>query len=470
MIDVSQYDCIIIGAGLAGSQAALTCAKHELKVALFEMRPQKSSPAHHTDKAAELVCSNSLKSDVCINAAGLLKRELTLMGSELLEIARDVSVPAGGALAVDRALFSERVEDLLLASDLIDVIHEEVTSIEEMLVGVPVIVAAGPLCSDELAQSLKPYLGEGLNFYDAAAPIVATSSLDAERVFRASRYEKGEGDDYLNIALNEDEYRIFYDALVSAERVIEKDFEKKDLFNACQPVEEIARKGYDALRYGVMKPVGIDDPRTGRWPFALVQLRAETQTAEAYNLVGFQTNLTWPEQKRVFGLLPGLEHAEFERFGVMHRNTFLNAPLLQDISMSLKEEPKLFFAGQITGTEGYTEAIASGLLCALNVVALLRGKEPVVLPSCSAFGSLMAYAHDETIHNYQPMHVNYGIMEPLSMKVRGKRDRYKQYALRSIKALHKFLSERQEDFKFSPNFDLVSEQLISEIADFKLEK
>lgn len=467
MIDISNYDCCVIGAGLAGSQAALTCAKHNLRVALFEMRPQKTSPAHHSDKAAELVCSNSLKSDVCINASGLLKRELALLGSELLECAYKVSVPAGGALAVDRDLFSSCVEELLTSNERIDIIREEVTSLKEFLNKIPVIVAAGPLCSDELAKSLLPYIGESLNFYDAAAPIVETSSLNFDRVFRASRYGKGEGDDYLNIALDETEYQTFYEALISAERVIKKDFEKKDLFNACQPVEEIARKGYDALRYGVMKPVGIDDPRTGRWPFALVQLRAETSAAEAYNLVGFQTNLTWPEQKRVFGLLPGLENAEFERFGVMHRNTFMNAPRIQNINLSLKEIPELFFAGQITGTEGYTEAIASGLVCALNVIAYLKGSEPFIMPSESVFGSLMAYAHDEQTVDYQPMHVNYGIMAPLTMRVRNKRDRYKHYALRSIQSLHDYVKSRN-DLIFSQNANAVSRQILDEISDFQL--
>lgn len=470
MLDSSRYDVVIVGAGLAGSQAALTCARHGLRVVLYEMRPTQCSPAHHTDNAAELVCSNSLKSDVCINASGLLKRELALMGCELLDSARFSSVPAGGALAVDRAKFSASVEEKLSQCKLIDLVREEVTSIDELGLDVPIIIAAGPLCSEKLSDSLTPFLGTDLHFYDAAAPIVSAESLNRERVFAASRYGKGQGDDYLNIALNEEEYRVFYDALVSAERVIKKDFEKKDLFNACQPVEEIARKGFDALRFGVMKPVGIDDPRTGRWPFALVQLRAETRSCASYNLVGFQTNLTWPDQKRVFSLLPGLEHAEFERLGVMHRNTFMDAPRVQDISLALREQPQLFFAGQITGTEGYTEAIASGLLCALNVVAYLKGEDPLVLPAETAFGSLMNYAHDKATSDYQPMHVNYGIMEPLDIKVRNKRDRYKHYALRSIKALDALLAQREPSLMFAKNREETAEQIIDEIVHFQTQK
>lgn len=467
MTHIAQ-EVVIIGAGLAGSQAALTCAKHGLRVTLYEMRPGVSSPAHHTERPAELVCSNSFKSDVCINAAGLLKRELTILGGELLQFARECSVPAGGALAVDREAFSKRVGRALEAHPQITLIQREITSLEEFG-DTPIIVAAGPLASECLTQALVPYLGEGLHFFDAAAPIVAADSLDYNRVFRASRYDKGQGDDYLNIALNEEEYRVFYEALIDAERVIKKDFDKNDLFNACQPVEEVARRGYDALRYGIMKPVGIDDPRTGRWPYALIQLRAETKDARAYNLVGFQTNLTWPEQRRVFSLIPGLQQATFERLGVMHRNTFFDAPRLQNQDFSLKESPNLFFAGQITGTEGYTEAVASGLLCALNVVARLKGYEPLVLPQVSAFGALCFYAHSEETVDYQPMHVNFGIIPPLENRYKNKRLRYKHYALRSAEALKDWVSNLPNDIMVSENPKETSQQIIDEIARFEVE-
>lgn len=461
-------EVVIIGAGLAGSQAALTCAKHGMKVTLYEMRPQVSSPAHHTGKPAELVCSNSLKSDVCINAAGLLKRELTILGSELLELARETSVPAGGALAVDREAFSQSVQRAIESHPNITLVRREVISLTEFG-DTPVIVAAGPLASEGLTRALAPYLGEGLHFFDAAAPIVAADSLDYSRVFRASRYDKGRGDDYLNIALNEEEYRVFYEALIDAERVIKKDFDKNDLFNACQPVEEVAKRGYDALRFGIMKPVGIDDPRTGRWPFALIQLRAETKDAKAYNLVGFQTNLTWPEQRRVFCLIPGLQHATFERLGVMHRNTFFDAPRLQNADFSLKNAPNIFFAGQITGTEGYTEAIASGLLCALNVVARAKGHKPFVLPQATAFGSLCAYAHSEETVDYQPMHVNFGIIPPLEKRYKSKRLRYKQYALRSVEALKEWATNLPCDIVVSENPKETSQQIIDEITRFEVE-
>lgn len=466
----SHPDVVIVGAGLAGSQAALTCASHELSVLLYEMRPKKKSPAHHTEYAAELVCSNSLKSDVCINAAGLLKRELTLLGSEVLAQAYHKRVSAGGALAVDREEFSEAVDDLLRENPLITCINEEFDSFDLIPDGVPAIIAAGPLCSQKLSEALQPFVGNSMNFFDAAAPIVQADSLDNSRVFSASRYGKGEGDDYLNVAMNKEEYDLFYNELIQAERVNKKEFEKNDLFNACQPVEEIARKGYDALRYGVMKPVGVDDPRTGRWPFALVQLRTETRNRHAYNLVGFQTNLTWSEQKRVFRLIPGLEHVEFERFGVMHRNTFVNAPVVQRIDLSLKSAPLIYLAGQITGTEGYTEAIASGLLAGLNVVARIKGMEPFVLPEETVLGSLMKYAHDEHTVDYQPMHVNFGIMTPLENRVRNKRERYKHYALRSMKALAEYKDSYADNSFFASDFDDKCASAIEEIVTHEVYK
>lgn len=466
----SYPDVIVVGAGLAGSQAALTCASYGLSILLYEMRPEKKSPAHHTNYAAELVCSNSLKSDICINAAGLLKRELTLLGSEVLAQAYHRRVPAGGALAVDRELFAEAVDNLLTENPLITRINKEFNVFGEVPEDVPIIIAAGPLCSEKLSEALAPFVGESMNFYDAAAPIVEADSLDGSRVFSASRYGKGEGDDYLNVAMNQEEYDLFYNELIRAERVNKKEFEKNDLFNACQPIEEIARKGYDALRYGVMKPVGVDDPRTGRWPFALVQLRTETRHRHAYNLVGFQTNLTWPEQKRVFRLIPGLESAEFERYGVMHRNTFIKAPEMQSIDLSLKNAPHIYLAGQITGTEGYTEAIASGLLAGLNVVARFKSLDSFVLPEETVLGSLMKYAHDEQTVDYQPMHVNFGIMKPLENRVRNKRDRYKHYALRSIRALIEYKNSYADSTFFAQDFDDRSASILEEIVTHEINK
>lgn len=420
----------IVGAGLAGTEAALQLARRNVPVELFEMRPQTPSPAHHTNDFAELVCSNSFKSDDPATAAGLLKRELEALGSEVLRVARRHAVPAGAALAVDRAAFSAELTRLVESNPLITVRREEVTELE---VGEITIVAAGPLASEPLARALSAHTSQDrLYFFDAAAPIVMAESLNRDRVFAASRYGKGDGDDYLNIALDRDEYELFITELVAADRVHAKDFERKELFAACQPVEEVARTGFDALRYGAMKPVGVDDPRTGRWPHALVQLRAETADREAYNLVGFQTNLTWGEQQRVFRLLPGLEQAEFARFGVMHRNTFVDAPRVQAENFSVHGAPWLFLAGQITGTEGYLEAAASGLVAAINVYAFLSGNEPFVLPHTSALGSLFGYAHNPDTSPYQPMHVNFGIVPPLDHKERNKRERYRKYAERAL--------------------------------------
>lgn len=368
----------VVGAGLAGCEAALQLGNAGVEVTLYEMRPALMPAAHHGSRFAELVCSNSFKSDDSKTAAGLLKQELTLLGSELIKLAQKTRVPAGGALAVDRELFSQAVEEKIAYCPNIAVVREEyVLGTAEGIV----LIAAGPLASQQLVESLTPHIGpETLSFYDAAAPIVLRESLDMNRVFEASRYGKGEGSDYLNIALDEDEYKLFYDALVSGKRTIDKEFERKELFAACQPVEEVARTGYDALRYGALKPVGIDDPRTGRWPYAVVQLRKEDAFGQSFNLVGFQTNLTWGEQKRIFSLLPGMHNAEFARFGVMHRNTFIDAPKTLNRDMSLRLSPDIFLAGQISGTEGYTEAIASGLLAAKNILARLYGESPFVLP------------------------------------------------------------------------------------------
>lgn len=435
---------LVIGGGLAGSEAALQLAKRGVSVQLWEMRPQHQTPAHHTDQFAELVCSNSLKSDDPKTAAGLLKVELHGMDSELLKIARATSVGAGAALAVDRSRFAAQVTLAVMNHPLIDVVNEEFT-LDKNGDDLPVIIAAGPLASDALMRNIDSIIGSAQrSFYDAAAPVVLADSLDRDRVFYASRWGKGEETDYLNIALDESEYRDFYENLINAKRVIAKNFEKGELFSGCQPVEEVARTGFDALRYGALKPVGIDDPRTGRWPFALIQLRAEDQWKQSYNLVGFQTNLTFGEQKRVFSALPGLANADFVRYGVMHRNTFIESPRLLSKSLALRGEVNslsypIYFAGQIVGTEGYTEAIASGLYAALNAYANLINHEAFILPPVTAFGSLIEYATNPDTDRYQPMHVNFGIIEPLEQRIKNKQLRYQAYAKRSIESLETVL-------------------------------
>ncbi len=433
----------VVGGGLAGCECACQLADRGIDVRLYEMRPINSSAAHHTDHLAELVCSNSLKSLREDSAAGMLKRELESMGSVLLECAKKAAVPAGGALAVNRSIFSQLVENEIAARKNITVIREEVTSIPEG----HVVIAAGPLCSESLAQDvLKRVGGNALSFFDAAAPIVDASTLDFDILFSQSRYEDTEAGDYLNAPFTKDEYIAFIHELTGAERVVLKDFETGDLFQACQPAEEVARKGIDAIRFGAMKPVGLIDPRTGRRPWAAVQLRAENAERTAYNLVGFQTNLTFGEQKRVFRMIPGLENAEFFRYGVMHRNTFVDAPHVLDKTFAIPGQT-IRLAGQITGTEGYTEAIASGLLAALNTVCELQGMEAVSLPQTSVFGALVSYATNPDTVDYQPMHVNFGIIPPLEDGVRrSKRDRYAAYSARGKRDLDAYLESRPDLF------------------------
>ncbi len=435
----------ILGAGLAGSEAALQLADRGFRVRLVEMRPGKPTPVHDTDACAELVCSNSLKSMKPESAAGMLKAELEALGSHVLAAARRHAVPAGGALAVDRAAFARDVTERIEAHPLIDLVREEATSLKAAARGADaLVVATGPLTSDALAADLAAVAGGArLAFYDAAAPIVMADSLDEGLLFRQSRYEDGsEGEgDYLNAPFSREEYDAFIAELVAAERVVLRDFESRDLFQACQPIEEIARKGADAPRFGPLKPVGLVDPRTGRRPWAALQLRAEDAHGSCYNLVGFQTNLTFPEQRRVFRMIPGLARAEFARFGVMHRNTFLDAPRLLDerlrlaIPASAAPGAPVFAAGQLTGTEGYCEAVRSGLHAAICVAAELTGVEPPPLPRETAFGALLAWATSPDTLDYQPMHVNFGIMEPLATRVRNKRDRYAAYAARGAEAL-----------------------------------
>lgn len=441
--DMTVNMVTVVGGGLAGSECALQLARRGVRVRLFEMRPRVSSPAHHTANLAELVCSNSFKATRLDSAAGLLKEELRRMGSCLLSCAEKASVPAGGALAVDREQFSREVEQLVAQEEGIEVIREEVTDIPEGRV----VIAAGPLASPALSARLHDLVGgDSLAFFDAAAPIVDAATLDRDVLFSQSRYgEAGEGD-YLNAPLNREEYESFIDALVHAERVVLKDFEGGDLFQACQPAEEVARTGKDAIRFGAMKPVGLTDPRTGRRPWAAVQLRAENAERTAYNLVGFQTNLTFPEQRRVFRMIPGLENAEFFRYGVMHRNTFVDAPHVLDRTFAVPGTT-VRLAGQITGTEGYMEAVASGLLAALNTWADLAEAPAVSLPRTGALGSLVAYATDPETAGYQPMHVNFGLVPPLEdAKRRGKRERYAAYADRALKDLDAHLQTRADLF------------------------
>lgn len=440
---MGAYETVtVVGAGLAGCECALQLARRGVPVRLVEQRPKKSSPAHHTDGMAELVCSNSLKSMRHDSAAGLLKEELALMGSELIALAKQAAVPAGGALAVDRERFSELVCARVASEPLIEVVREEATSVPEGRS----VIAAGPLCSDALASCLSQLVGsESLSFFDAAAPIVDAETIDRSIVFSQSRYEEQGAGDYLNCPMNKDEYEAFMEALLGAERVVARDFEQRDLFCACQPVEEVARTGIEAARYGAMKPVGLTDPRTGRRPWAVVQLRPENADCTSYNLVGFQTNLTWPEQKRVFRLIPGLESAEFFRYGVMHRNSFVDAPHVLDDTFAIPGT-KTRLAGQICGTEGYTEAIASGLLAALNTFADVSGLEHVRLPRTGALGSLVSYATNPATSPYQPMHVNFGIVPPLEGPRLKKRERYARYADRAITDLSAYVAERNDLF------------------------
>lgn len=428
----------IIGGGLAGSEAALACASRGAIVTLFEMRPQVSTEVHRTDGLAELVCSNSLKGMRPDSAAGMLKRELELLGSPLFSLALKARIPAGGALAVDRDAFSAAVTRAVQQHPLITLKREEVRTLSQAAKGADaLIVATGPLTSASLSTDLVEACGgDQLAFFDAAAPIVMADSLDMRAIFRQSRYEDAGAGDYLNAPMTKEEYGAFIEALLSAERVVAKDFETRDLFQACQPIEEVARAGFDAPRFGALKPVGLTDPRTGRRPHAAVQLRQEDVAATSFNLVGFQTNLTFPEQRRVFRMIPGLEQAEFARYGVMHRNTFLDAPHLLDAQGRLRGKAEamagapVFVAGQLAGTEGYAEAIRSGLNCALSVIALLQGKELPAPPPETVFGALMAHATDPAVKDYQPMHVNFGIMPPHAHPIKDKRDRYAAHAER----------------------------------------
>ncbi len=422
----------VIGAGLAGCEAAWQLAERGFAVTLYEMKPQKMSPAHHSPDFAELVCSNSLRGDRLENAVGLLKEELRRLGSLILACAEEHRVEAGGALAVDRFGFSGAVTQKIRSHPNITVVEDEVTEIPEK----PVIIATGPLTSDALSRAIQNYFGgaDYMSFFDAAAPLVSFDTIDMSRAWFASRYDRGTAD-YVNCAMERDEYAAFVEALTTAEEAEVHGFEDAKVFEGCMPVEVMARRGFDTLRYGPLKPVGLKDPKTGKEPYAVVQLRKDNAAGSVYNLVGFQTHLKFPEQKRVFSMIPALHDAEFVRYGVMHRNTFLRSPKLLDRYYADRREPLVAFAGQMTGVEGYVESTASGYLAAVSMAARLRGQTPPDFPRETAIGALAAYISDESVTDFQPMNVNFGIMTPLGYRVKGKANKNLAIAQRALDVL-----------------------------------
>ncbi len=425
----------IIGGGLAGVEAAWQLANKGFEVELYEMKPLKFSPAHKSEFLAELVCSNSLKAKRFESAAGLLKTEMRFFGSLCMECADLSEVPAGGALAVDRDKFSQLITEKIKNHQNITLIHKEVTEIPDG----NVIVAAGPLASDALSEKISELCGDGLHFFDAAAPIVSRESIDMDAAFTASRYERGGEDDYINCPMNKAEYEAFYEALITAESAEVHSFDKrKDVYEGCMPIEVMASRGKDTMRFGPMKPVGLVDPRTGHRPWAVLQLRKENSMGTMLNLVGFQTNLKFGEQKRVFSMIPALKNAEFYRYGVMHRNTFIDSPRLLNATFSFRKRVNLFFAGQITGVEGYMESAASGILAGLNMARKLSGEEQLVLPETSMIGALSRYISDETVKNFQPMGANFGVLPPIEPKIRDKAERYMALSQRATDDLNKY--------------------------------
>ena len=436
----------VIGAGLAGCEAAMKIANRGIAVRLFEMKPQKRTPAHHTDLFGELVCSNSLKAMRVESAAGLLKEEMRRLGSFLMQCADRCQVPAGGALAVDREQFASLVTEGIRQHPLITVVHGEVTDIPDDAV---TVIATGPLTSDAMAKKIEERFGDSLSFFDAAAPIVTAESIDMDYAFTASRYDRGGDDDYINCPMNKEEYEVFYHALVNAERAPLHDFDVSNpkVYEGCMPVEVLAQRGEGTLRFGPMKPVGLIDPRTGHRAWALLQLRKENAAGTMYNLVGFQTNLKFPEQKRVFSLIPALHRAEFVRYGVMHRNTFLCSPKVLRADFSVKENSKLFFAGQITGVEGYMESAASGIMAGMNAARLLEGKETLVLPPDTMTGALARYIADPSVKKFQPMGANFGVLPELANRPRDKRLRAAAYAARALASLDNYITENIGDVK-----------------------
>ena len=427
----------IIGGGLAGAEAAFRLAKSGIKVSLYDIKPHKFTPAHHSEKFAELVCSNSLKSnDVYGNAAGLLKEEMRLLGSLIIEAADATKVPAGNALAVDREKFSEYVTEKLKAEKNIEFISEEV---DEVKLDEYTIIASGPLTTQKLSEKILKLVGENLSFYDASAPIIDFESIDMEHAFFGDRYDKGNGD-HVNCPMNKEEYQTFMDALIAAERAELHGFENTAVFEGCMPIEVMAARGRDTLRFGPLKPVGLTDPKTGRWAYACLQLRKEDADGKMYNMVGFQTNLLWGEQKRVFSLIPALKNAEYLRYGVMHRNTFINSPKVLNPDYSLKEHGKVFFAGQITGVEGYVESAASGLMAAIYLERKINGKPSVLVSENTVLGALAKYITTEN-KDFQPMNANFGILPPLNRIIRDKAERKRAQAERSLEEITLFYKE-----------------------------
>ncbi|WP_027397495.1 methylenetetrahydrofolate--tRNA-(uracil(54)-C(5))-methyltransferase (FADH(2)-oxidizing) TrmFO [Anaerovibrio lipolyticus] len=428
---------IVVGAGMAGSEAAWQAASRGIKVDLYEMRPVKNTPAHKTDLFAELVCSNSLRGAGLENAVGVLKEEMRRLGSVIMEAADATKVPAGGALAVDRLGFSRYITEKVTNHPLINVIHRELEEIpyEDNAV---TIVASGPLTEGKLAEKIGELMGqEYLYFYDAAAPIVTLESIDMTKAWKASRYGKGEAA-YINCPMNKEEYHKFWTELVNSEKAPTHNFEKEKFFEGCMPVEEMASRGEDTLLFGPLKPVGLENPADGKLPYAVVQLRQDNADGTLYNIVGFQTHLKWPEQRRVFGMIPGLENAEFVRYGVMHRNTFINSPETMRPTMQFKGNDNLFFAGQMTGVEGYVESASSGLVAGINAARICKGLEPVVFPQETAHGSLCHYITTAPAKHFQPMNVNFGIMSPIKEKIRDKKLKKQRIAERALETLEKF--------------------------------
>ena len=447
---MNQY-ITIIGGGLAGCEAAYQIAKRGIKVKLYEMKPIKFTPAHSNKNLAEVVCSNSFKSNLHTNACGLLKEELRYLDSLLIRIADETQVPAGQALAVDRETFAQKVTEEIEKNPLIEIIHEEITDIQKISENGIVIIATGPLTSNGLAEDISKITGQDkLYFYDAAAPIVTKDSINFDIAFYGNRYEQEKGKNeteedwkkrlkdqdasYINLPMNKEEYEVFVDELANAEIVTLHDFEKREIFEGCMPVEIMANRGKDTLRFGPLKPVGFDDPRTGRRPYAVVQLRQDNKEGNIYNIVGFQTNLKFGEQKRVFSMIPGLENAEFIKYGVMHRNTYINSTNLLDNTYNMKSNKNIFFAGQITGVEGYVESISSGLVSAINACAMLKDEEKTIFPNITMIGALAKYISTEN-EKFQPMNANFGILPELEVKIRDKKEKYATLADRALEAL-----------------------------------
>lgn len=431
----------VIGGGLAGVEAAWALANRGHKVYLYEMKPVKFSPAHSLGTLAELVCSNSLKAKRIESAAGLLKEEMRRLGSICMECAELCEVPAGGALAVDRDKFSVLITEKITSHENITLINEEVTNIPDG----NVIVAAGPLASDALSEDIQTLCGEGLHFFDAAAPIVTFESLDTDKTFTASRYDRGGEDDYINCPMNKEEYEAFYEALVSAESAELHSFDKrKDVYEGCMPIEVMASRGKDTMRFGPLKPVGLRDPRTGHRPWAVLQLRKENSSSTMFNLVGFQTNLKFAEQKRVFSMIPALANADFVRYGVMHRNTFIDSPGLLNGDYSFRTRENLFFAGQITGVEGYMESASSGIMAGINMAMRLENKEPMILPETTMIGALSRYISDPSVTRFQPMGANFGVLPAIEPKIRDKKERYSALAKRGLEDLERYLITRNK--------------------------